>query len=47
MAVFGIDFGFPRRLLTAVGVKWLVIGAILVLLAGWAVVLVRTISSGQ
>jgi len=45
MAVFGIDFDFPRRLRAAVGVKWLVIGAILILLAGWVVTLLRTVVS--
>ena len=47
IAVFGIDFGFPRRLLAAVGVKTLVISAVVVFLAGWLVRLLRVLLQGD
>jgi hypothetical protein len=47
IAVIGIDFGFPRRLTAAVGAKTLVLTAVIVLLAGWAVTLLRVILLGD
>ena len=47
IAVFGIDFGFPRRLVAAVGVKTLIISAAVIVLAGWAVTLLQTILQGD
>lgn len=47
IAVFGINFGFLRRLVAAVGVKILVISAVIVLLTGWAVTLMRSILQGD
>jgi hypothetical protein len=43
VVVFGIEFGFLRRLFRAVGIKTLVLSAVIVLLAGWAVTLLRAI----
>jgi len=43
-AVFGIDFGFLRRLFKSTsGISILFISAVVVILAGWAVTLIRSI----
>ncbi len=41
MAVFGIEFGSLRRILGAVGLKWLLLAAAVVVLSGWGVTLIR------
>lgn len=47
IAVFGIDFSFSRRLMSAVGVRILLVTMVIVLLAGWAVTLVRAVLQGD
>jgi hypothetical protein len=47
VAVFGIEFGFLRRLYAAVGIKTLVLCAVIVLFGGWAVTLLRAILQGD
>lgn len=42
-ALFGIDFGLPKRIFSPAGTKLLLIAAISVILAGWMVTLARTI----
>ena len=42
-AVFGIDFGFLQYLSKSAGLSILLLSAIVVILAGWAVTLIRTI----
>lgn len=42
-AVFGIDFGFLKSLGSSAGISILLIAAVVVILAGWVVTLIRTI----
>ncbi len=42
-ALFGIDFGLPKRIFSPAGTKLLLIAAISVIVAGWMVTLARTI----
>jgi hypothetical protein len=42
-ALFGIDFGFLRYVFQSTGISVLLISAIVVILAGWAVTFIRSI----
>lgn len=42
-ALFGIDFGFLQYLFRSAGISILLISAIVVIMAGWAVTLIRSI----
>ena len=47
IAVFGIKFAFLRHLFEAIGIKILVLVAVIVILAGWLVTLSRVLLHGD